>query len=56
MNGLTTHSLSRLIGVRFGVDVRCENAAADFRGLDFFGVELTLVRKNFGFGEAFRGD
>ena len=56
MNGFTTHSLSRLIGVRFGVDVRFENAPADFRGLDFFGVELTLVRKNFGFGEAFRGD
>ena len=56
MNGLTTHSRSRLIGVRFGVDVRNENAPADFRGLDFFGVELVLVRKNLGFGEAFKGD
>ena len=56
MNGFTTHSRSRLIGVRFGVDVICEKAPADFLGLDFFGVELRFVRKNFGFGEAFRGD
>ena len=44
MNGFTTHSRSRLIGVKFGVDVRCENAPPDFRGLDFLGVELTLLR------------
>ena len=56
MNGLTTHSLSRLIGVRFSVDARNENAPADFRGLEFFGVELVLVRRNFGLGEAFKGD
>ena len=44
------------MGVRLGVDVNCENAPPGFRGLDFLGVELTLLRKNFGFGEAFKGD
>ena len=56
VKGFTTHSRSLLMGVRFGVDVKYENAPEDFRGLDFFGVELVLVRKNFGFGEAFNGD